>query len=324
MNVIQMKLEPDETIAFLGDLHLDNRSVDSRVDDLMQTAKDKLWDILGKCQERKVRALFLEGDVFNRIQVSHEAINEFGSIFMEFKNAGIRIFTILGNHDILRNAYDNFQKAPLQTMITFGIIEHIHLENRVLINGKVLITPVDYFEYPTKAEPKAGCNILLAHMFYNQSAMMADERHNLSKEVVESLGYDFVFLGHDHEEYKMAQAGKSIVVRTGSLLRGTAHIYNFTRKPCFTVLTDLSDIRKETLERVEISHREFKEVASSYVLNKKSMSTITGLKDVLSNLAERLAEGTETESDRIFEILQTDDSLPAECRMLIMKYLSEV
>lgn len=323
LSVIQLSLNPDERIAFCGDLHLDNRTPDSRIDDIMVTAADKLKDILSKCIEKNVKYLFFEGDIVNRVQITHECVNMFGEIFLQFKEAGIGLFTILGNHDILRNSLENIDRSPIQTLFTFGVLKHINLENRVIINKKVMITPVDYTEYPPKADESAKVNILLAHMFYNVSELMADEKHNLSKSVVDKLGYDAIFLGHDHEAYPITKQGKSYIVRSGSLLRGTSHNYNFTRKPGFVVLNDLDNINESTIEKVEISHRRYEDIASSYVMNRKTMSSISGLQDVLSNLAEKLSEGSEVDGDRIWDIIQTDSELPADCRMLIMKYISE-
>lgn len=323
MQVIQLTLKNDEKIAFCCDLHLDNRTPDSRIDDLPTTAAGKLLDMLSKCIEKNVKYMFFEGDIFNRIQVTHECVNMFGEVFLKYKEADIELFTICGNHDILRNSLDNFDRSPLQTFFTFGILKHINLETRVIINKRVMITPVDYTEYPPEVDKSAPVNILLAHMFYTASELMADERHNLTKEAVASLGYDVIVLGHDHEEYPIVDQDGCLIIRSGSLLRGTSHNYNFTRKPGFIVFNDLENISESTIEKVEIEHKKYEDIASSYMLNKKSLSSISGLQDVLSNLAEKLSEGSEADGDRIWDIINSDEDLPADCRLLILKYISE-
>lgn len=323
MNVIQIQLNDGEKIAFCGDIHIDSRTPDSRIDDLFETAIEKMNDILKKCIEKNVKCMFFEGDIFNKIQVPHICVNMFGEVLLKFKEAGIQLFTICGNHDILRNSLENIERSPIQTLFTFGILNHINLDNRVIINKRVLITPVDYTEYPPKAEKSAPINILLAHMFYNASELLADERHNLSKKDVEDLGYDAIFLGHDHEEYPITKHGKSVIVRSGSVLRGTSHNYNFTREPGFVVLHDIDNICSDTIEKVGIEHKRYEDIASSYVLNRKKLSSITGLSDVLSNLAEKLSEGSEADGDRIWDIINTDADLPADCRLLIMSYINE-
>ena len=130
-------------------------------------------------------------------------------------------------------------------------------------------------------------------------------------------------LGHDHQEYPTVKIGDTTIIRCGAVLRGTAHNYNFTRKPKFLVWSGLDLPSVDNIEYVEIKHRDYRDIASEYVINKKQVGTISGLQDVLTNLAEKLADSGESDSDRILDIINTDNDLPSECRALILKYLSE-
>ena len=186
-----------------------------------------------------------------------------------------------------------------------------------------MLTPCDYTEYPPVADRSAQYNILLAHMFYNIPDYISDERHNLTEKAVEKLGYDMIVLGHDHSEYPPVTQGKTTIYRFGAILRGTAHNYNFTRKPQFMVLKNLDRITEDSVVMCEIAHKDYKDVASEYVLNKKVVKSVSGLQDVLSNLAEKLAETGQDDGDRIFDIINTDPDLPSDCRALLLKYISE-
>lgn len=323
MEVIQLNLRSDEKIAFLQDVHMDSQTTETRIDDMSQTTIDKMRDVLKKCKERNVKAMFQAGDFFNRVSVTHGAVNMIGEVLAEFKEAGIQVFAICGNHDIIRNNMDNIDRSPIQTLFIYGMVKHLNLETRVIINNKILITPVDYTEYPPEADKNATYNILLCHMFVNASSYIADEKHNLTTKDIEKLKYDMIFAGHDHEEYPMMEIGKSLVIRNGSLLRGTSHNYNFTRKPNFIVLTDLNDIRKDTVEKVEIEHKPYKDIVSNFILNKKQEGSISGLKDVLSNLAEKLAMSSSEDHDRILEIIKTDPNLPNDSRIQLLNYINE-
>lgn len=323
LQVYSLNLEKGETIAFCGDIHADSTSPSSRIDDIQETLSKKLNDMLTKCISYKVKYLFFEGDIFNKIQCTHECVNRLGEDLLKFKSKGIGLFTILGNHDIVRNNLDNMVKAPIQTLFNFGVLTHISLNKRVVINRDILITPVDYTEYPTIADNRFKVNILLAHMFYNQSELMGDERHNLSREVMGSLGYTVAFLGHDHEEYPVDKTGKTYVVRSGSLLRGTSHSYNFTRKPKFVVVTDIYNICEDTLKGVELEHADYSKIASEYVINKKNMSNTSEMKALLSSLAGKLMVQEDSSDDRILSVVQNDPNLPVECRSLLLHYFSE-
>ena len=323
MNVIELSLKEGEKIATLSDIHADSKAPPSRVDDILETLIDKLEDVRKKCVERNVKHLFLQGDICNRVQMPFVVINRLGTEFNKFRESGIELYSILGNHDIVRNSIENIEKSPTQTLFTFGCVWHINLNTRVIINRKVMITPVDYTETPPKADERAKVNILLAHMFYDIGKLLDDGKHNITTDMVKELGYDVMVLGHDHEPHPMMIQDNTLILRCGSLLRGTSHDYNFNREPKFLVFNDLDNISQKTIEEVVIKHRKYEDIASSYVLNKKKLSNISGLQDVLSNLAERLSEGSEVDGDRILDIINTDEDLPNDCRALLLKYISE-
>lgn len=326
MNELKLRMGSDECIAFIGDIHADSMTPSSRIDNYMETCKNKLVDVSKKCAERNVKHLFIAGDVFSRISTTHEAVNEIGTAFKTFESCGIKLYSIIGNHDMIRNSTDNFQKSPLQTMFTFDIINHISQKTPVIINDRVVIHPVDYTEYPETVKGDGKYHILLAHMFFNASRLIADERHNLESTGFGKMGYDAAFLGHDHEEYGDSYAGKCVVFRTGSMTRGTAHNYNFQRKPKFLVLRDLDNLEKgikERCEKVIIEHKPFEDVISASVNSKKALDGEYDLKEVLANLASKLSEGAANDNDRILEIIKSDESLSVECRMILMRYISE-
>lgn len=322
MSDIRLKLNEGEKIAFISDVHVDSKMPDSRVDDIITTLKDKLVDIFNKCIAENVRYVFFEGDVVNRVQCPFEPITMLADILLRFRQEGMMCFSILGNHDIVRNSLENLDKSPIQILFKLGVLEHINLETRVIINDKVLLTAVDYTEYPIKADRSFSNNILLAHMFYGKSGFLSDEKHNLTDTNILDLGYDLVVLGHDHEDYNDVIVGSTKIVRHGSVLRGTSHNYNFTRKPNFVVIDDIKNPKE--VRRIEIAHRDYKDVASEYILNKKTFSSMNALQDVLSNLADKLVDTTETDSDRIYNIIMGDEKLPNDCRELLLKYINEV
>ena len=319
--MIELTLQDNETIAFISDLHVDSRMPDSRIDNILDTLSMKLHNILESCIANHVKYVFFEGDVINRVQCPFEPITLLGKHLMEFKANGIRCFTILGNHDIVRNSLDHIDKSPIQLLFELGALEHINISNKVVINNKVLITPVDYTEQIVAADDSYQYNILLAHVFYNQTGLLANDSHNVTKEVMEALGYDFALLGHDHEEYKDDTCGKTTVIRHGSVLRGTSHNYNFTRVPKFVIMA-FSD-KGITYKKVDIKHAAYKDVVSEYVINKKEFNSISGMQEVLSNLAEQLTSSEDLGTDRIYSIIMSDESLSPSARELLLKYINE-
>ena len=89
VQVIELNINTDESIAFIGDLHGDSATPSSRIDNYMFTVIEKIKDIhIVRSQSIFVR------DVFNRLR--HELTNEVNT---EMKDSGLGVF-IIGNHDI--------------------------------------------------------------------------------------------------------------------------------------------------------------------------------------------------------------------------------
>ena len=91
------------TIAFGCDIHADNNRIKSRIDDSRETTMEKLEQIRERCAEKGGTDVFLEGDVFNRPNVTIECVSQMGAEFMKFRQSGIAVHSIVGNHDIYRN-----------------------------------------------------------------------------------------------------------------------------------------------------------------------------------------------------------------------------
>lgn len=320
--IIDIQLNHNESIAVIGDLHFDNNNVSSRIDNLMYTTCDKLDYILKKCIENNVKIVLFQGDVLNRVQVSHEAINLLGKYLLKFKNKGMRLFTIIGNHDMYRNNIDYMVKTPLQTLFTFNILEHINLNTRIVINKNILLTPVDYIQYPPCANKNYAINILLAHMFFNKTEFIADKNHNLSINDVKKLNYDFIFLGHDHEEYKPIKVKNSYIYRQGSVLRGTSHNYNFKRNPCFLILSDLINFNANKIKRISIKVQPYKDVISSYIENKKNIQQYNKYTNLLY-LATKLTINHNNNYDNILKEIKTTDKINPESKNLLLNLINE-
>jgi len=325
LNIINIKTENNETIGFISDIHIDSVSPPSRIDDMCQTCINKLEDALEKFKSYNVKYVFLEGDITNRISIPYFPLNYLINTFIRYKEAGIKLFSICGNHDIMRNSMDYLDRSPIQVLFNSGLVTHINLENRVVINDDILITPVDYPEYPIpEADGKYKTNILLCHAFINANEFMSDERHNIKTEDIQRLKYGIIIAGHDHEEYENIKIGNTLVIRHGSLLRGTSHDYNFNRHPNVLIFEDIHNINNETIKKVEVAHKPYKDVVSNYVLNKKNKNSASGMKDILSNLADKLSSNNVTDEDRILGIIKTDPDLPNSARLKLLNYITEI
>lgn len=320
IDIINLTLKDDECIAFCGDIHADSCTPSSRIDDYPKTVLFKLNDLREKCIQNNVKALFLLGDVFNRIQVTNEMINLTGREFMRFKDDGIKVFTIFGNHDFSRNNLENIIKSPLSLLCDFGIITHINSKKRVVINKKTLITPLDYTESVIKAYDKAPYNILVAHMFYSNKH--ADKKANIESNDVKNLGYNAIVLGHDHILYPIINVDGTDIIRGGALTRGTSHNYNFDRKVGFYILRKPWEYNTSNWEFINIKIKPMKDIVSNTVINKKF--ELSDLSEMVSDLVDRIISDSGVQYDGILGRVKNDKNLPDDVRDLLLRYFSDV
>lgn len=328
MPAIEIEMGDNKKVAFVGDIHFDNNQPVARLDNYMDTCCHKV-DLIGEvCRQEGVRYLFFSGDIFNRINCSHECVNRAGQVLLSLKEKNIRLFSICGNHDLPRDSLDRLAQSPLETMFRFGIIEHVCAAVPVIFHNsckeghKALVSAFDYTQEITPADNSFTSNILLAHMFFNQSGVLADESQNISREKMATLGYDVAFLGHDHEEYNPFICGNTLVVRSGSLVRSTAHDYNFTRKPGFIIIDDIYN--PVNARKTVIGHKPFTDVVSQAVINKKQKEENIVDHGAISNLAKKLSERDETGSneDIIYKAIMEDRQVSGSCRKILLDYIA--
>lgn len=321
VEVIELNIPSDSSIGFVGDLHMDSSTPSSRIDDYPTSVLLKVADIRKRCQENKVKALFFTGDIFHRMQVTDEMKNMLGTEFLKFKHLGIRVFSISGNHDYPRNNLDAFIKSPLSLLFNFGVLEQVCSNKRVVVNKKGLITPFGFLDELGPGNPKAKYNIMLAHKFYEGGNLITSPRDNLTKDVLLTLGYNCVVLGHDHVNYPIVNVDGVDIIRPGSVARGTIHDYNFTRRVGWYCLKNLDSYSVSNWEFVPIDVKPMKDVVSSAVANKKD--NLSDLTAMMSDLVSKLTDVEDIKSDNIAQTVKEDASLPVEVKSMLLRYFDD-
>lgn len=110
----------------VGDLHLDSRNPQSRLDNYMESCLAKLRETLQIAKHFEVDYYILLGDIFDRIEVGglcrnralETLLSEFG-VPWSFEK-----YVVIGNHDIAHNE-SNLEKSALNTLIAAGAIKCI-------------------------------------------------------------------------------------------------------------------------------------------------------------------------------------------------------
>lgn len=199
-----------KSIAVVGDSHLNENKVSSRLDNCLISVLDKMARLLEKHDY-----LLILGDFFNRPNMSIESLNYIIQFLGKYRG---RIHTILGNHDAYYRTL-SLDKTAVGLLNNIGILE-LHLDTFELAGVSFDVASV----VPELKLPEKKSDILLGH-FYLDNRLAPKESLTLK----ELSNYKYVFLGHDHSPYEPIVTSSTTVYRNGSLFRTDAQEYNLTR-----------------------------------------------------------------------------------------------
>lgn len=306
---------PTDRFAVFGDLHLNSTTPASRLDDYPSTTIRKLNDARQILIEKGVSVVVILGDVFHKNQQSIVYLNRVVEALARYRESGIKVYSIAGNHDLAFEKIEMISHSPLQTLFASGLVEHVD----ELDLGRVLIKGFDYPVAITPAPEYKGFTVCVAHRFYDNTL----SEFSLFPKNIKHLDYDVYCLGHDHVLYPNEYCEGHTIIRPGSFTRGTSHAYNLDREPSFDVIYyEKGDVGEDRLrfERCVIPYQPAAEVFSVQAMDKEKK-----VKDDLTEMSERIDELIErmdqrTTSSSLYEIIDATEMRP-EIKILIEKYL---
>lgn len=187
-----------------SDVHLDTQFTSlSLVKDIPQIRKQDLKEVFKKiisiAKDENVDVLLMSGDLYENNYIKKSSINFINDLFESIKE--IEVFLICGNHDpyILNSYYKNFEWS-----------ENVHIlseENPVYKIDKMNVNVYgvgfkDFFESDNYEKnisniDKECINILLTHATVDFDKF-SDKYNSVSSEYLNSLGMDYIGVGHFH------------------------------------------------------------------------------------------------------------------------------
>ena len=238
--------------------------------------------------------VIITGDVFHSSAMSMMAgTPKFYNDIIDLMNTR-ETYTIIGNHDLrFRNddienttILDNLLKAGVKHLDSFSGI--YRQETSLGLNDyKLNIYGVDYEKDFPQLMHRDSYNIIVAHSFFEDNFYGAKGNENLTIEAINNhLGaYDAVVLGHDHSPYNILQldnpisiSKKTLIIRPGSLMRGTSHTCQVNRIPQVAVF----DTRTLSWKYEQIPVAPGQEVFKEKVLLEKELDV--NVESILKNM----------------------------------------
>lgn len=269
-------------VMFIGDLHISDKAPRSRKEEDEQY-RQLILDKLGFCYDycsvkvNNVKYVIILGDVFNSsINIYPPYLTQVYKLLQKFKDSGIKVYSIIGNHDMYYQNDSEFDKTTLYQAFSLGLIEHLD----TLQLHDTIITGVDYGKPIPKIKEPINKNILVGHCFYENSLFTGNDNTNLTDEQCKELGYNVYVLGHDHTYYPTIDTGEYRVVRPGSLMRGTSKTCNLYRN----VVVDVYDPTTYEWREVMVPVKPGTEVFNEKVIMSKNEDLTLNLENIIANL----------------------------------------
>ena len=127
-------------LAFLGDIHLRNYNLNSRLTDYNTALFNKLEFVYKTCIENRISYLYMLGDLNTILDtdIKDSVKNQFITLAKKYKD--LHKLTIAGNHDLPSNDISNLYKTSLYTMALANAYDIITVPQDV---GDFVIQPLD-------------------------------------------------------------------------------------------------------------------------------------------------------------------------------------
>lgn len=295
------------TITIVGDLHLNSATPKTRIDDYPNTVVEKLESLRLFMEKEKSTLLILLGDVFHKPSQPVSFLLKVMEEFKKFKESGITVTTIIGNHDITWDRLDTLSRSSLGVLFSADIIKHYRQIDIKIGEANYHFDNYDYSEPLHEVDDYNKFNMMCAHMFYDYNF---PDDSVVSKEDLNRYGYKAYFLGHDHVPYENSTVktddGNTIIVRSGSFTRGTTHSYNLGRKIYVTKVV-LNNKGKASFTKCPIKCKPADVIFRSDVLDKVSDEALMSKMDSkFTELVNNLYSNDDTFLN-VFDILDTLD-----------------
>lgn len=221
----------------LGDLHLTDRTPENRTDDFPQTQLEKIKWILELAKRTYCDCILQPGDFFDYSTVSNELMRTYISLFRQF---GMPIFTILGQHD-QRYHNQSIKNTPLGVLDAAGAVSIVR--SPMDIGGKVTVFGSGWGWSVPEPALKKVFNVLICHkMIIDDEKVWAGQTgHEVARPFLLKTGYSLIVSGDNHQRFQVSsQGGDKHLVNCGSLMRSRVDQIHH----CPAVYTVNSDTRK--------------------------------------------------------------------------------
>lgn len=300
-------------LLFLTDTHIRGNTPENRKDNLGDTLKNKINEVVEIADKYEVDYILHGGDFFDVASPSLAVTGEFLELFKQFT---VPIYAISGNHDLFGANIQTLPRTLLGFIARLGFInlinpgEKIYLKKHdvcLQLTGQpyhydIDIRPRELDYYVTKEAADVAI-----HMVHGMLAHQEEfpGPHTLIDDILETEA-DITLSGHNHLGFGNLEINEKYFVNPGALIRLSNHKKEIERKvgvtlidlegkkiECTTIPLSSAPLGEEVLDRSKVEakaslnlklERFTQEIKQAADMEKMNVRNI--INDVINNLQD--------------------------------------
>ena len=220
------------------DTHFRSTSPENSLEDIVETAKKKIEEVVQIANDYEVRAVLHGGDLFDIPNPGLSVMGEIISIMRKFKAP---IYIINGNHDIYGHNIMTLNRTLLGFLSAIGMFDIINgrtvtIKDRnavVNITGSGYQYNIDGLDKSAYLVKKKDCDVAI-HMVHGMlldKAAFPGTEYTLIDDIKDKTQADVTISGHYHLGFNEVHYKDKYFVNPGSLLRLSNHPSEISRMP---------------------------------------------------------------------------------------------
>ena len=255
-------------LVLLSDVHWTSEQPVARKDNAFETLQRKMDYVFSRAAESNA-SILQAGDLFNSPR-HWGAMNSMIEFLSEWKNQGVQVYCIAGQHDTYLYQQEAKPTTALGALERAGLVRML---NRELINqipfGELgwSIRGVSYGQEIPRLEYRESGEVLVIHAMITDRPLWPGQEDytDAGKFLDKYMDYDLILCGDAHRYFMIIGEDGRIICNTGPILRREASEGMFEHHPGFFVYdTETRDIVWE-----EIPHEPAEDVLSRKHIERK-------------------------------------------------------
>ncbi|GAF63578.1 DNA repair exonuclease [Bacillus sp. TS-2] len=292
---------------YFTDTHIRGTTPKNRLDDFVESLKNKIKEIIDIANEEEVDFILHGGDVFDRPDLSPNVVGQFAKLF---KEANSPIYAISGNHDTFGHNPNTLSRTMLGLIDSFGLMTVIHPHQPILIEKdglKVQLSGQPYhydldqrdpkLDYYPLNEHKADILIHMVHSMLVEKALPDGIPHTLIDHIWGTTA-DILLTGHYHGGFGIKEREGTYICNPGAIARVNNHSSEIIRKPQI-ILGELSK------DYIQLKQRVLKVAAKGeQVLDRSFLEKAVHQEQKLHQFIQQVKEQSDFQSIKMTDIIQ--------------------